>query len=162
MQARWLSAQSLGAPWTHISWFSGFSCIILDPSCSYSPFSPISTGFHEFALMFGRVSLHVFPSVAGWSFIDDNYARLQSMSIAVYHSKWFHWFYLFIYSYVCQSSLVLSRSLGYPSSSQPSRQFKVWASSCGMGPKLASSSLGHSHKFYPSFTPSLPQQDNCR
>jgi hypothetical protein len=60
---------------------------VLDPSGSYSssshpPFLQDSPKLH---LMFGCGSLHLFPSVAGWSLSDDNWARHQSMSIAEYH-----------------------------------------------------------------------------
>jgi hypothetical protein len=51
--------------------------------------------------MFGCGSLYLLPSVAGWSFSDENWARYQSISIAEYHQASFHWHF-------CQSCLILS------------------------------------------------------
>lgn len=64
-----------------VSWFRG----ILDNSGSNSPSSRSSTGFLEYHLLFGCGSLHLLPSVVGWSLSDDDYASLWSTSIAYYH-----------------------------------------------------------------------------
>jgi hypothetical protein len=61
------------------------SCSVLDFSDSYNP-SPLSSkGFIILHIMFGWETLHLFPSVAGWSLSDDDYIRFLSMSIAEYH-----------------------------------------------------------------------------
>ena len=57
----------------------GFLVVSLTPQ---APPSPSFTGFPELHLMFGCVSLPLFPRVAGRSLLDDNWARPPTMSIA--------------------------------------------------------------------------------
>jgi hypothetical protein len=46
--------------WAQVSWFCRFSCGALDPSGSFNPSSPFSTGFYKLCLVFGCGSLHLF------------------------------------------------------------------------------------------------------
>jgi hypothetical protein len=61
------------------------------------------------------------------------------MRIAEHHWESFPWFFFL--------------SLGYPAAHfWPSRQYQEWAFSQGMSFKLEQSSIGHSHKFWTTFT----------
>ena len=79
------------APGQLILW--GFGGVVLDPSVSYNSSSTLSKGFPELCLMFGCASLHLFPSVAGWSLVDDNWVRYQSMSKGEYHQEFFLFYF---------------------------------------------------------------------
>lgn len=72
--------------WAQVSLFCKFSCSGINPSGSYNPSFPSSTGFPKFYLMSDYGSLHQFPSVAGWSPSDDSYTnKLLSANIAEYY-----------------------------------------------------------------------------
>jgi hypothetical protein len=53
--------------WAQVSWFCKFSCGVLDPSVSSNFSSLSSKEFLKLCLMFGSA---LFPSVAGWSFLQ--------------------------------------------------------------------------------------------
>lgn len=73
--------------WALLSWFSGLcSCGVLDPTGSSNPYSFLSSvGFPKVRLMFDCGSLHLLPSLAGWSLSDGDCASFRSTSTVEHH-----------------------------------------------------------------------------
>jgi hypothetical protein len=138
--------------WAQVIWFFWFSYGVLDPSGSYILSSLSSAGFPKLCWMFGCGSLHLFPSVAGWSLSDVSWARHQSMSTAEHYQDSFCWLFFFL-GYSC---LVYHGSLGHlDSCSWPCRQHQGWASYHAMGQSwLATPTI--------SVLPPPPPSTSCR
>ena len=116
----------------------GLLLVVSWPSGFYTMSSLSSSGFPVIHQMFDCESLHLLQEFAAWTFSDDNYSRLWSMSIAEYNQESLLWLYLLFFH---------PWYLSYQASGcWPFRQCQIWVPIPTMGLNL---SFG-GHTFHPS------------
>lgn len=152
--------QTLWSIWSLISCICGLcSYSVLDPFGPYNHSYPSFRRLSELHLIFAYDIHHLLLPIAEWSIIDDDYARLQSISIAEYHYESCHWYFFLpaLFSPILDLWAFQSQVPDLPSNHW---QCHARTASPGMGVLLVRPLVGNSHRFCTILFQNILQEDN--